>query len=52
MNWKIRYYKGIIRVVPRRQPHTPSPPHDRRLVSKKNAEGNRTFLDPNHQESA
>ena len=37
---------------PRRQPHTAPPPHDRRLVSRKNAEGNRAFLGPNNPESA
>ena len=52
MNSRMRYHKGIIRVVPRRQPHAPPPPRDRRLVFRKNAEGNRTFFDPNNQESA
>ena len=52
MNSKMRYHKGIIRVVPRRQSHAPPPPRDHRLVFRKNAEGNRTFFDPNNQESA
>ena len=52
MNSRMRYHKGIIGVAPQRQPHTPPPPHDRRLVFRKNAEGNQTFLDPNNQESA
>ena len=52
MNSRMRYHKGILRVVPRRQPHTPPPPHDRRLVFRKNAEGDRTFLGPNNPDSA
>ena len=48
----MRYHKGIIRVNPRRQPYTPPPPHDRRLVFRKNSEGNRTFLYPKNQERA
>ena len=52
MNSRMRYHKGIIRAATRRQSHTPPPPHDRRLVFRKNAEGNRTFLNPNNQESA
>ena len=52
MNSRVRYHKGIIRAVPRRLTHTAPPPHDHSLVSRENAEGNRTFLDPNNQESA
>ena len=52
MNSRVRYHKGIIRAVPRRQTHTAPPPHDHSLVSRENAEGNRTFLEPNNQEPA
>ena len=52
MNSRMRYHKGIIRVAPRRQSPTHPPPHDRRLVFRKKAEDNRTFLDPDNQESA
>ena len=51
VNSRMQYHKGIIRVVPRRQSHTPPPPHDRRLVLRQNTEGNRTFLNHNNQES-
>ena len=37
---------------PRRQPHITPPPHDHRIVFRKNAEGNRAFLAPNNQVSA